>query len=507
MDLRTLERSCLGSNNKPCFLSGECSEKIFRILARNVLACRTLRYILNLFMASGMEQVQGQRQQQSLSPQMQQSLNILQAPIMEIRELIANELQHNPVLEEEVGASLPVPEESPVAKERSLDEAWELYHWPQNREQSKIATDRHQYLMNSLSRPEKLTDAMSRQLMFLNLEEGDRQIADSIIGNLGSNGFLEAELEEIAARFRVTPLQVEQVLEKLQEQLEPPGIAARNLAECLLLQLRRKGKGGSLEAAIVQHHLLDLARRKFQDIARKSGTTAEAVRKAAQRIAELEPHPARDFDAEEVLAIIPDILVQRGESGFEIFLNRDGIPGIRISDAYKDMLSGSETGKEDRDYLRGRLREGRFFLRSIEQRNETILAIATEIVEFQSDFFENGSSALKPLTMAQVAEKVGIHETTVSRAISGKYLSCEHGVFDLKYFFNAGFTMDSGQEVSNESVRQAIQELFREEDPQKPLSDESVVHLLKERGLHVARRTVAKYRDQLGILSSHLRRR
>jgi len=236
--------------------------------------------------------------------------------------------------------------------------------------------------------------------------------------------------------------------------------------------------------------------------------TVGAIQQALESIGRLDPRPGHQFSAEPDQIIVADVFVRPSEEGYEVYLNQQELPHLRISNTYKDMLGMPGAGnREIREYLREKLRGGRFFLRSLEQRNQTILGIAKEIVARQKEFFDYGPSHLKPMTMGQVADAVGVHETTVSRAVSGKYMDSPQGLFELKYFFTAGYRTAEGQSVSNESVRQTIGELVAEENPAKPLSDQDMVEILEERGIPVARRTIAKYRDQLGILPSHLRKR
>lgn len=453
-----------------------------------------------------MEQSQGLALQQTLSPQMQQSLHILQAPLIELRQMVAAELQQNPIIEEEVPRDLAPAE---TASERdTLDDAWSPYYEQASGGYSSEAQERRQFFFDSLTRAPSLREALTEQLALIELTPKERVLAVAILGNIDETGYLAAKPEEIAAQHRATPLEVEEVLEKLQAKLEPAGIGARNLQECLMLQLRRTGREQSLDYRVVEGHLEQLARRKFQEIARELKVTTTSVQQALENIGKLDPRPGHQFSSEPDQIIVADVFVRPSEDGYEVYLNQQDLPHLRISNTYKDMLGlpGADN-REIREYLREKLRGGRFFLRSLEQRNQTILSIAKEIVLRQREFFDHGSSQLKPMTMGQVAEAVGVHETTVSRAVSGKYMDSPQGLFELKYFFTAGYRTAEGQTVSNESVRQTIADLVADENSAKPLSDQDMVEILEERGIPVARRTIAKYRDQLGILPSHLRKR
>jgi len=454
-----------------------------------------------------MEQSQGLALQQTLSPQMQQSLHILQAPLIELRQMVAAELQQNPIIEEEVPRDL-APAEAATPSRDTLDDAWSPYYEQSGGAYSAEAQERRQFFFDSLTRAPSLRDALTEQLALIELTPAERGLALAILGNIDESGYLAVKPEEIAAPHRTTPLAVEEVLEKLQTKLEPPGIGARNLKECLLLQLRRDGREQSLDYRVVEGHLEQLARRKFQEIARELKVPAVSVQQALENIGKLDPRPGHQCSSEPDQIIVADVFVRPSEDGYEVYLNQQDLPHLKISNTYKDMLGlpGADN-REIREYLREKLRGGRFFLRSLEQRNQTILSIAKEIVLRQREFFDQGSSQLKPMTMGQVADAVGVHETTVSRAVSGKYMDSPQGLFELKYFFTAGYRTAEGQSVSNESVRQTIADLVAAENSAKPLSDQDMVEILEERGIPVARRTIAKYRDQLGILPSHLRKR
>jgi RNA polymerase sigma-54 factor len=477
-----------------------------------LLAEQEPRHILG-FMAAGLEQYQGLHLQQTLSPQMQQSLFVLQAPLLELRQLVSRELVENPVLEEEssgVRESLEMvnPEVGAGEPQGGLAEAWEPMWEQQRLSTPSEANERHQFLMDSLTRTQTLGEAVRGQVVFFDWTVEEAPVVEAIVGNLGPNGYLEAKEEEIAARLRCTPLQVEEVLVRVQDLLEPAGLAARDLADCLLIQLRRKGLGESLAARLVSGFLPQLARRKLGQIAKTLQVPLDEVQEAVEVISQLDPSPAREFESEPNPLITPEVFVEKEGDDFVVRLNRDELPSLRISNDYKDMLGQNGTvPKEAKEYLREKIRAARYFLRSLEQRGETILAIAREIVIRQREFMEQGPGHLRPMTMSVVAEAVGVHETTVSRAVSGKFMSTPHGVYEMKYFFTAGYTTASGEEISNETVRQSILALVDGEDPRKPWSDEQMVQHLAEQGIKVARRTIAKYRDQLNILPSHLRKR
>ncbi len=449
---------------------------------------------------AGMEQIAGLGLQQTLSPQMQQSLNILQAPLAELREIVDTELRENPALEEVV------PERPDSGKEKpksGLEDQWDEYDVQRAAAEpwTREAGERRQHFFDSQIRPQTLPEHLLAQAA--SWPEPEARIAEEIIGNLDEQGYFRADVADVAWAAGSTPLEVERVLENVQE-FDPPGVAARNLSECLFLQLKRQGRQNSAEARIVRHHLEELGRKRLAEISRALALPLADIQKAAVEITRLDPRPGRAFSSEPEQVVIPEIVIEREGDGYSVSLNSDGIPALRIADSSKDMLSGSS--REVREYLRDKIKGGNFLIRSIQQRQQTLLNIGREIVARQRDFLDRGPSCLRPMTMSQVADVVGVHETTVSRAASGKYIATPQGIFEIKYFFTHGYTSSGGEEVSNESVRQAIVTLVKEENQRRPHSDQDIVRLLAGQGLAVARRTVAKYREQLGILPSYLRK-
>lgn len=455
---------------------------------------------------AGMEQIQGLALQQTLSPQMQQSLHILQAPLMELRQLVTAELEVNPTLEEEP-REIPPDEGSQDSQRPELTDQWNEYYAQRATSEpwTADAQARRQHFFDSQTKAPTLQQHLLDQISGTEMTSQERGMALVIIGNIDDQGYLRATAAEMAAQAGCGEEDVEKVIEIVQG-FDPAGVAARNLSECLFIQLRRNGRQYSLESRIVQHYLEELSRRKLPEIARLCHVSLSDVQTAAEAIARLEPRPGRPFSAEDEQTILPDVIVERDGDDYTVSLNDDEIPALRIGDRYKDMLSQSAGDREVRDYLREKIRGGRFFIRCVQQRQHTLLNIAREIVARQRDFFDLGPAHLRPMTMSKVAQAVGVHETTVSRAVSGKYLASPRGLFELKYFFTSGYTTDNGESVSNESVRQAIAEIVRNEDTRHPLSDQDIVAMLSERGLPIARRTVAKYREQVGILPSHLRK-
>jgi RNA polymerase sigma-54 factor len=450
---------------------------------------------------AGMEQTAGMALQQTMSPQMQQSLNILQAPLTELRQLVDTELRENPALEE----VLPENPAEERAQKSDLEDQWSDYYAQRATSEpwTKEALEKRQHFFDSQTRPQTLQEHLLEQLLTASWPKPEARIAVEIIGNLDEQGYFRTDSKDVAYAAGSDALEVERVLEKVQE-FDPPGIAARSLGECLFLQLKRQGRQYSTEARIVLHHLEELGRKKLTEIASALDIPVQEVQHAAAAITKLDPRPGRAFSSEPEQIVIPEIIVERDGDDYLVRLSNEEIPVLRISDSYKDMLPDSS--REVRDYLRDKIKGGKFFIRSIQQRQQTLMNIGREIVTRQREFLDHGPSHLRPMTMSQVADAVGVHETTVSRAASGKYIATPQGIFEIKYFFTHGYTNSDGEAVSNESVRQAILALVREESPRHPHSDQDMVRLLNEQGLAVARRTVAKYRDQLGILPSHLRK-
>jgi RNA polymerase sigma-54 factor len=474
--------------------------------------------------AQGMQQRQSLALQQVLSPQLQQSLLILQTPLLELRNLVQQEMETNPVLEElpedsgadersEAEASADENFKDEFEKLASLDEEWRDYMAQSasssfdGRRGSKGADEKRQFLFDSIPVQETLQQNLIAQLNQTVLSTDDRKTAELITGNIDDDGFLQSTTEEMALNSGIPQDEFERVLGLIQT-FYPAGVGARDLRECLLIQLRRQGKEQSLEYRIVSEHMDDLGRHRFLEIARRMAINVEDVQKTADNIARLNPRPGQVFAAAPQNYVLPDVIVEKVDGEYQISFNNEQIPHLRISNLYKDIIaSGDAQSSDTKDYIRDKIRSGKFLIRSIHQRQQTIMNIAQQIVSRQLDFLEHGPSHLKPMTMAEVAEVVGVHETTVSRAVSGKYMATPQGVFDMKYFFTGGYQTATGESLSNTSVKQTILELVKHESGSAPLSDHEIVEILSERGIPIARRTVAKYRSELNILPSHMRRK
>lgn len=475
----------------------------------------------------GLHQVQKLSLQQILAPQLQQSLHLLQVAALELRTLVQEELQQNPLLEE-----LPK-DESPVEAERSgedeessqstskdeldfkqefevlskLDEEWREYFAQTSsfRKTSPQQDEQRQHFFDSIVQQESLQQHLLEQLNLTNLPDDQRKVAELIIGSINDDGYLATPLEELAISSGLPLEQLQATLDFVQT-FHPVGVGARNLKECLEIQLERLGKTETIEAVVVNQHLDDLGRKRYPEISRSLNITTEQVQQIANFISTLEPKPGRMFSTEQHQYVAADVVVQKISNDYVVILNNEQIPHLRISDTYKELMAGDTKSAETRDYIRDKVRAGKFLIKSIHQRQQTIYNIAKVIVQRQLDFLDNGITHLKPLTMAQVAEVVGVHETTVSRAVANKYMQTPQGLFEMKYFFTPGFETASGASLSNTSVKEQISKLIEHEDPTKPLSDQEIVAILKGNGIPIARRTVAKYRNELNILPSNLRK-
>ncbi len=503
----------------------------------------------------GFSQNLSQRQSQSLvlAPQLRQSLKILQVAALDLRSVIQEELQNNPALEElpmddvslekatsdaaegnnENAEQPPEPGSSSDAHEAALsevgpepvskgdemdfskefeilgklDEDWRDYMANAGGAQQHTSEDaeRRQHFFDSLVSQTSLQEHLLQQAELAELAPQTAEAMRHIVGSLDERGYLTQTPPDIALQTQL-PLESVQEAIKILKTFDPPGIGAQSLQECLLAQLAAKDRSDEVAARILRHYYDLLTRRRIPELARKLGASADEVHVAIEEIGKLDPAPGRRFADDNNHVVVPDVTVEKDGDEWKIHLNSDYIPRLRISGTYRDLIAKGTLSKDERDYLRERIRSGKFLIDSIEQRQRTIERITREIIKAQTAFFEEGVAHLKPLTMTQIADVVGVHETTVSRAIANKYIKTPHGVFDFKYFFTTGYQSDSGANVSNTSVKEMLADLINLEDRSAPLSDQELVSKLQAKGITIARRTVAKYREELGILPSNLRR-
>jgi RNA polymerase sigma-54 factor len=491
-------------------------------------------------MALGMRLELRMSQQLVMTPQLQQAIKLLQLSRPELQDLVRNELLENPVLEEsqELGSAVEEPVSAvelqdgvelqdqgsgePVATEARTTEV-------QAESENRDAFDWEAYLQHqtlsgpmpgggvradedlptadaTVSEPESLVDHAMWQVRLSAFSPGQEEIAEYVLRSLNGAGYLGGlTAPQLARRLHVSTLQVEQVLRMIQS-LDPLALGSRNLAEALWIQATYPDDPieDPLVLCIIAKHLSNLEKRAYPVIARDTGEPIEEVYEAVKTIIGLEPRPARSFAADEPQYITPDVYVSKVGEEWVVTLNDDGLPKLRISSFYRAALGG---GGDAKDYITERLRSAQWLIRSIQQRQRTILKVTRSILKFQREFFERGPQYLRPLILKDVAEDIEMHESTVSRVTTNKYVHTPQGLFELKYFFNAGISRDDGDELASEAVKTKIRKLIDTEDTKHPHSDQRLVELLKEEGIAIARRTVAKYREQLGVLSSSKRRK
>jgi RNA polymerase sigma-54 factor len=470
-------------------------------------------------------------QQLVITPQLQQAIKLLQLTRLELVDMISQEMKENPLLEELEDGKEPVEEEGRTTEEKVLEPAPSPEHttevkgegegaaefdWENYLENYNLTTPIRQVeqdgeerpsFENFLTKPATLSDHLLWQLQLSNLAEEERRVGAWIIGNLDEDGYLKVSLEEISAEVNLPTESIEGVLQKIQ-QFDPVGVAARDLRECLLIQLYQLSKRDSIAEKIVQEHLSLLKNRNYPAIAKRLGVSVERVNRAAALISRLEPKPGRAYGGDLAQEIIPDVYVYKVEGEYVVSLNDEGVPRLRVNSYYRRILAeGCQGQSEDRKYIQEKLRSALWLIRSIDQRQRTIYKVAKSIVQFQRDFLDQGIQYLRPLVLRDVAEDIQMHESTISRVTNNKYMHTPQGIFELKYFFNAGIPAVQGEAMASESVKNMLREIIVKENPKKPYSDEKLAQMLKERNIHIARRTISKYREMMKILSSSERRK
>ena len=467
-------------------------------------------------------------QQLIMTPQLQQAIKLLQLSRLELLETIHEELETNPLLEETLddgSERAGVGEDQGEATEQFAEEFKEIqvveklredFDWDSYLEEYNtstpvlVETDPNREwpsFDHRLTLPSTLEDHLLWQLRFCDLSDQQKEIGVIIVGNLNGDGYLDASLEEIATMAEVSPEEVEQVLVKVQV-LDPVGVAARNLQECLLVQARSLDLQDDLVVSILEHHLHYLENKNFQGLVRVLKRSPEEVKFAVDLILQLNPRPGSAFNEESVQYISPDIYVLKVDDEFVILLNEDGMPKLRVSSYYKEALDQDAVIPNDaKDFIHSKLRSAAWLIKSIHQRQRTLYKVGQSIVKLQRDFFEKGVAFLKPMVLRDVAEDVGMHESTISRVTTNKYMDTPHGIFELKYFFNSSISSVLGEAVASESVKERIRQLIKGEDTSKPYSDQEIVEILEGENIRIARRTVAKYREMLNILPSSKRRK
>ncbi len=472
-----------------------------------------------------LRQNQELRQEQILAPQQIQSLEILLAPLLQLQARISQELEENPVLEQEshpnedLSGDLSAADNEDGASgsgdkdERELEELLRLADsWRDQLPPSHSRTDfteedeeKRQHFFNSLTQEPSIQEQLLNQMSILDLDERQRQIAELIIGSVDEKGYLRSHLADIATVSGAEMREVRKVLDTVQN-LEPPGIAARDLKECLMLQLKAAGKDNGPLGELVEKHLDDIGRNKLPLVAKSMGISIGELHDLIDQIRVLNPQPGTVLSPNNPVFVTPEVTVEKVDGEYLIHCADDSAPRLRISSFYRKMIEDPATSEEIRDYIKEKLLRAKQFIKCLSQRRSTIYMIAEVIVDTQHDFLEKGVEHLRPLTMQQVADKIGMHETTVSRAIANKYIKTPAGLFEFKFFFSTGYSSEDGEKFSSRSVMEKIRDMISRENTAKPLSDSAISEKLKESGLPVARRTVAKYREEMGIPSSHLRK-
>jgi RNA polymerase sigma-54 factor len=490
-----------------------------------------------------------------MTPQLQQAIKLLQLSRLELQQSLAQHLMENPLLdelpeeaeenesvtaeeqaEEAAAAASPTTEapeaESSTAEERDTPDevsaaGWEEYFGTDRRtgggEGQSSSSDEFPSYEQTVAKAASLEDHLLWQLSMSGLSERHKAIGRLLIGNLDDDGYLRTPMPEIISGTDFSETEAESVLHDIQT-FDPTGVGARDLPECLMLQLGHLGKSpmgslgarpgalkGSIVEAVVLHHLKDLEKKQYAKIAKALDVTVAEVFQATKVIEGLEPKPGRPFSNTQNYVIVPDVFVVKNEGEWVVLLNDDGLPRMRISPYYKQMMASGEGGSsETKAYLDEKLRAAQWVIRSIEQRNKTIVKVVTSIVKFQEQFFEKGIQHLRPLVLKQVAEDIGMHESTISRVTANKYMYCPQGMLELKFFFNAGLQradQPTGDMLSSVTVREMIKKMVAEEDANHPLKDEEIAARLRERQVLIARRTVAKYRAEENIPPATQRKR
>jgi RNA polymerase sigma-54 factor len=493
-------------------------------------------------MSIEIKQVHKLSQQLVMTPQLQQAIKLLQLSRMELVDLVREEMMENPILEDGVDSAQEAGKDDPEAKEdRSFEGETEVAApTTENREATQEVTgesnssesqavseidwenyiesytsspsmpsfkpnnDELPSLESTLTRKTSLYDHLVWQLRLDKMPADDENVGMLIIGNLDLDGYLkEPPLSHIAEEAGVGVELAEKVLARIQ-QFDPIGVAARSLSECLLIQARHIGADDEILVRMITEHLGNLEKKNYQAIARDLKEQVEEIYEAAKVIMQLDPRPGREYTTEEPHYITPDVYIHKVGDKFFVVPNDDGLPKLKISGFYKTALNGSPKARE---YIQDKLRSAQWLIRSIQQRQRTIVKVTESIIKFQREFFEKGIAHLKPLILREVAEDISMHESTISRVTTNKYVHTPQGIFELKFFFNSGIRLTTDDDkLASEAVKTKIKQLIGTEDPRHPYSDQKIVELLRDQTIDIARRTVAKYREQLGILSSSKRK-
>ncbi len=457
-----------------------------------------------------------------LTPSLQQAIKLLPMSTLELSDLLNQEMVENPMLEEVPTEELQPAEAVAAAEKPDVDQpANKTDTWDEQdyeyffgdylddgyRPRAPQEVKELPPIENTLSTATSLTDHMMWQLSMQTDDPALREIGSAIIGNLDDDGYLVASFEELASMGPWPLPDVERALGLIQG-FDPTGVAARDLQECLLLQLRHIGLEGTATEKIITDHLQLLKNHQVPEIARKLGLTIDDLKEHIEIIKNLDPKPGSRYNPTQSQYVIPDVYVVKVEDQYVAVLNEDGLPQMRISPVYRRLLDkgASDNSDETRAYVKDKFRSALWLIKSVEQRQKTIHKVANSIINFQRDFLDHGIEHLRPLVLRDVANDIGMHESTVSRVVTNKYMHTPQGVFEMKYFFHSGISSSYGESVSSVTIKQRIRKIIENEDPRKPLSDSRIVSILQREGLVLARRTIAKYREELKIPTSNQRK-
>ena len=466
-----------------------------------------------------------QTQKLTMTPELIQAIQILQYNSQELEDFVSKEIMENPILEmdntvpNDSRENLKDPESS-MSEELMYKEAEKddidlrekiaeseyddiSYRQWEHRVSNEDVVSFDQYT----SKEETLQDYLLLQLTFSDLKDRDKKIGRYLVEGIDDNGYLTVDTDQTAAAFGVKACTVERILKVIQG-FEPVGVGARSLEECLLIQLEAKGfKDESLDY-VIKNHLNDLAENKIQYIAKSIGLTVLQVQAMADLIRTLDPKPGMAYSSgEQIRYVVPDVIIEKEDDGYEIVTNDSTIPSLKVSSYYMNLVKNNKDDEDLQKYLNDKYNSALWLIKSIEQRKRTIFKVSEAVMKLQTEFLEKGEKYLKPMTLKQISDAVGVHESTVSRSINGKFIQTPRGVYEIKYFFSSGVGSGSGEGLSSNSIKTFIKEIIDGEDPKKPCSDQDMVEILSEKGIEISRRTVAKYRESMNILSSSKRRR
>ena len=460
-------------------------------------------------------------QQLIMTPQLQQAIKLLQLSRLELSDVIRQEIDENPVLDETLENDTNTTEtvdtapESPDTVEAEQPAVADDFNWQDYVEQNARpvsssytgGSDERDDFEPGITRQTTFEDHLLWQLRMQTMDTAGLLVGEYIIGNLNSDGYLLVNPHEIAAATGHDLETIETVREKIKK-FDPVGVASLTLQECLMAQIDVLKGDNQLVKRIVRDCMKDLERKKYQSIAKDMRVTLKETVEACDFIAHLEPRPGRGFNTNATHYITPDIYVYKVDNEFVVSLNEDGQPRLIINSFYKKLLSGKDAAADKaRDYIQEKMRSAVWLIKSVYHRQSTIVNVMKSIIKFQYDFFESGEGHLRPLVLRDVAEDIGMHESNISRVTTNKYAHTPHGIFELKYFFNSGLASDDGEAIASESVKNKIRDIIQAENQYKPLSDQDIANMLTAEGIHIARRTVTKYREMLQVLSSSKRKK